>query len=394
MGLLYLPDELILKILGYLSISTLHHRVALVCKKMCRLTRDQELHQSLIFNSKHSNASDVVKYISGFGSSLKVLRLTNYSRFKMIFNAVDRCARGLKILDLSNDYNVKARQTLMAFKILTSRAVLPNLEELHVRVSVARFNPTTSMDRYRMRDTMRDLFKNRGQIIKRLDWIAPYRSGGSGLEFIDHCTALDSLKIYCPLDSQFLYRQILYMSSLTELWIWIQPSQTTPEFIQLFEDAKWTNLKKLYLKLGDIGAWSEETLISNIFNAAPELEALKLTRPLYDMQQTSIPANFDAHQNVMLKYLWLVIEEFGVEELVRFRMRSPNLRFLSLDSSRRGNSPEINNDLKEAVESCLTPLVVLYNGTCFESPSANGKNIASEAEKFFSSESEFLSNLG
>lgn len=128
---------------------------------MCRLTRDQELHQSLIFNSKHSNASDVVKYISGFGSSLKVLRLTNYSRFKMIFNAVDRCARGLKILDLSNDYNVKARQTLMAFKILTSRAVLPNLEELHVRVSVARFNPTTSMDRYRMRDTMRDLFKNR-----------------------------------------------------------------------------------------------------------------------------------------------------------------------------------------------------------------------------------------
>ncbi len=147
------------------------------------------------------------------------------------------------------------------------------------------------------------------------------------------------------------------------------------------------------LKIKTLKSYSMSMSIFSMFQCLSQC-SMSICRPLYDMQQTSIPANFDAHQNVMLKYLWLVIEEFGVEELVRFRMRSPNLRFLSLDSSRRGNSPEINNDLKEAVESCLTPLVVLYNGTCFESPSANGKNIASEAEKFFSSESEFLSNLG
>jgi len=121
---------------------------------MCRLTRDQELHQILIFNSEHSNTYDVVRYISGFGSSLKVLRLTNYSRFKMIFNAVDRCARGLKILDLS--YYGMARP-LKALEILTSRAVLPNLEELHVKVTFRLFEPTTLTDLY----TMRDLFENR-----------------------------------------------------------------------------------------------------------------------------------------------------------------------------------------------------------------------------------------
>ena len=96
---------------------------------------------------------------------------------------------------------------------------------------------------------------HRGKIIKMIDWTAPQKSNLIGLEFIDTCTALDTLEIegFMFDNSNPCWRKIGKLTSLTELVLAPSIPEPSTEFLRFFDGMSFlfdSMFKLIYTKIG------------------------------------------------------------------------------------------------------------------------------------------------